>query len=75
MWGLRTYPCASDSVHQIRVGEHSAIFEGLILNVKSGLISVVGSKQLESLLLCTVDTPLVPPEPKPELSLTCEKRS
>lgn len=67
-----TYPCTSDGSHQIRVGEHSTIwFEGTMLNEKSGSTCADALKQLASLLLCTVAATLVPPEPKPELSLTC----
>ena len=71
-----TYPCTADGSHHIRVAEHSTIwFEGTMLNEKSGWTCDVGSKQLESLLLCTVAATLVPPEPKPELSLTCGEHS
>jgi hypothetical protein len=46
-----------------------------MLKGKSGETFWVALKQLESLLLSTLAATLVPPEPKPELSLTWERKN
>ena len=77
--GGETYPTtgmlALSGFHQMRVVAHctSWLF-GTTLKSKSGCTFVDASKQLESLLDCTVAATLVPPEPKPVESLTYGER-
>jgi hypothetical protein len=69
-----THPCTVAGSHHIRVSVHCTIwYSGLMENTNSGWTDLVASKHVALFDAVTCAATLVPPEPNPVASLTCEE--